>query len=64
MGKTDENPMPSSNSNSQLAEEFVEFFHTKKEKKNREKFKGIEVYQPRKLDVPLLRKFTPVQLVN
>ena len=30
--KKDENPMPPSISNSQLAEEFAEFFHTKIEK--------------------------------
>ena len=60
LGKKDENPMPPSTSNSQLAEEFVEFFHTKIER-IREKFKDIELYQPRQLDVPLLRKFTPVK---
>ena len=32
LGKKDENPMSPSTSNSQLAEEFVEFFHTKIEK--------------------------------
>ena len=52
--------MPSSASNRQLAEEFVEFFHTKTEKKLGEKFKDIEAYQPRQLDVTLLRKFAPV----
>ena len=51
--------MPLSTSYSQLAEEFIKFFHTKI-KKNREKFKDIEPYQPKQLDVPPLRKFTPV----
>ena len=51
--------MPPSTSNSQLAEEFAEFFHTKLEK-IREKFKNFEPYQPKQLDVPLLRKFAPV----
>ena len=51
--------MSPSTSNSQLAEEFVEFFHTKTEK-IRGKFKDIEPYQPRQLDVSLLMKFTPV----
>ena len=55
----DENLMPPSTGNCQLAEEFVEFCHTKIEK-NRERFTDIEPYQPRQLDVPLLRKFTPV----
>ena len=32
LGTKDENPMPPSTSNSQLAEEFVEFFHTKIER--------------------------------
>ena len=53
--KKHENPVPQSTSNSQLAEEFTEFFHTKIEN-NREKFKDIDPYQPRQLDVPLLRK--------
>ena len=51
--------MPPSTSNSQLSEQFVEFFHTKIEK-IREKIKDTEPYQPRQLDVPLLRKFAPV----
>ena len=57
--KKDEKPMSPSASNSQLAEEFVEFFQTKIEK-NRKKFKNIEPYQPRQLDVLLLRKFSSV----
>ena len=59
LGKKDENPMPPSTSNSHLAEEFAEFFHTKIEK-FWEKFKDIEPYQPRQLYVPLVRKFAPV----
>ena len=59
LGKNDKNPMPLSTSSSHLAEEFTEFFHTKIET-IREKFKDIGPYQPRQLDVPLLRKFTPV----
>ena len=55
--------MPPSTSNSQLAEEFTEFSHTKIEI-IREKFKDIEPYQPRQLDVPLLRKSAQLQLVN
>ena len=43
LGKKDENPMPPSTSNSQLAEEFMEFFHAKIEK-NRERFKLMEPY--------------------
>ena len=46
-------------SNSQLAEEFEEFFHSTIEK-NREKFKDIQPYQTRHLDVPLIRKFMPI----
>ena len=42
--------MPPSTSNSQLAEKFMEFFHTKIEK-IRQRFKDIEPYQPRQLDV-------------
>ena len=51
--------MPPPTSNSQLAEEFTKFFHAKIET-IREKFKDIEPYQPRQLDVPLLRNFAPV----
>ena len=58
LGKKDENTVPPSTSNSQVAKEFAEFLHTKTEK-IREKFNDIKPYQPRQLDVPLLRKFTP-----
>ena len=51
--------MPPLTRNSQLAEEIVEFFHTKIEQ-IREKFKDIEPYQPRQVDLSLLRKFAPV----
>ena len=51
--------MPPSTSNSQLAEEFAEFFPTKIAK-IWEQFKDMEPYQPRQLDVPLLRKSAPV----
>ena len=57
--KKDEHAMPPSTSNSQLVEEIMEYFNTKIEE-NRKMFKDIEPYQPRQLDVPLLRKFTPV----
>ena len=51
--------MPPSITISQLTEELMEFFHTKLEK-NREKFKDTEPYQPKQLDVSLLKKFAPV----
>ena len=55
--------MPPSISNSQIADEFAELFHTKIER-IREKFRDIEPYQPRHLDAPLLRKFTPITTSN
>ena len=56
LGKKDVHPMPPSTSNSQLGEEFAEFFHTKIER-IKKKFKDIEPYQPIQLGVPQLRKF-------
>ena len=59
LGRKEDNPMPLGKMDSQLAEEFASFFLNKIDT-IREKFLGIDPYQPRQLDSPKLEKFTPV----
>ena len=66
LGNKNDNPLPTGTTNSQLAEDFADFF-LNKIYKIREGFTKIPAYQPRQLDTPKLRKFTPVtqsQLAN
>ena len=56
LGRNDDNRMPPSRSDKQLAEEFASYFLEKIDK-IREKFKGIEPYEPRQLGTPQLVKF-------
>ena len=59
LGKKNENPLPKANSNSKLAENFASYFHTKIDT-IREKFQGIDSYNPQPREVPQLVKFAPV----
>ena len=59
LGNTKENPLPPGRTSSQLAEEFADFFLNKIQR-IREKLKDTPAYQPTQLDIPQLRKFTPV----
>ena len=56
LGNKNENPLPTGTTNSQLAEDFADFFLNN----IREGFTNIPVYQLRQLDMPKLRNFTPV----
>ena len=59
LGKKKENPLPKTNSNKELAENFASYFHTKIDT-IREKFQGIDSYNPQPREVPQLVKFAPV----
>ena len=59
LGNKDENPPPTGTTNSQLAEDFVDFF-LNKINKIRERFTNIPTYQLIQLDTPKLRTFAPV----
>ena len=59
LGRKEDNPMPLGKTDSQLAEDFAIFFLNKIER-IRDKFQGIEPYQPRQLDTPQLEKFAPI----
>ena len=59
LGKKKENPLPQAKSNKELAENFASYFHTKIDT-IREKFKGIDSYNPQPREVPQLVKFAPV----
>ena len=59
LGKKNENPLPKANSNKELAENFASYFHTKIDT-IREKFQGIDSYNPQHKEVPQLVKFTLV----
>ena len=54
----EDNPMPPSRTPEELAEGFATFF-LKKIDRIRDKFEGIQPYQPRQLDTPQLGKFAP-----
>ena len=59
LGRNDDNPMPPSKTDKQLAEDFASYFSEKIDK-IREKFKGTSPYKPRQLDTPQLVKFAPI----
>ena len=59
LGKKKENPLPQAKSNKELAENFASYFHTKINT-IREKFQGIDSYDPQPREVPQLVKFAPV----
>ena len=59
LGNTNESPLPRGTTDSQLAEDFPDFFLNKIDK-IREGFTNIPAYQPRQLDTPELRKFASV----
>ena len=59
LGNKDENPLPTETTNSQLAEDVVDFF-LNKINKIRERFTNIPAYQPRQLETPQLREFALV----
>ena len=58
-GNKNENPLPTGTTNDQLADDFADFFLNKIDK-IREGFRNILAYQPRQLDTPNLKKFTPL----
>ena len=51
LGNKDENPLPTGTTNSQLAEDYTDFF-LNKINKIRERFTHILAYQPRQIDTP------------
>ena len=59
LGNISENPLPTGTTDSQLAEEFANFFLNKIDK-IREGFTNIPSYQLRQLDTPKLKKFKTV----
>ena len=59
LGRRTSNPLPTSKSDEQLAEEFATYFLNKIDK-IRERFTNIEPYQPSRLDTAQLSKFAPV----
>ena len=59
LGNRNESPLPCGTTNDQLAKDFADFFLNTIDK-IREGFKNIPAYQPRQLDSPKLKKFTPV----
>ena len=63
LGNKNENPLSTGTTNNQLAEDFADFF-LNKINKIREGFTNIPAYQLRQLDMPKLRKFTPVTQIQ
>ena len=59
LGNKNENPLPTGTTNDHLAEDLADFFLNKIDK-IREGFKNLPAFQPRQLDTPKLKKFTPV----
>ena len=59
LGKENSNPMPAARKPDQLCEDFATFFKDKIDK-IRDRFIGIEPYQPSQLDTPQLDRFTPI----
>ena len=58
-GKKDKNQLPMGSTNSQLAEDFADFFLNKIDR-IREEVTNIPAYQPNERDTPKLKKFTPI----
>ena len=59
LGNKDENPLPMETTDSQLAEDFADFFLNEIDR-IREEFTNIPAYQTKQLDAPKLMKFMPV----
>ena len=59
LGNKNENQLPMDTTNSQLAEDFADFFLNKIDK-IREEFTSIPAYQPNERDTPKLMNFTPI----
>ena len=53
------NQLPTGTTNSQLAEDFADFFLNKIER-IREVFTNVPAYQPNEIDTPKLKNFTPI----
>ena len=59
LGNKNENPLPTGITDSQPAEDFADFF-LNKINKIREAFINIPAYQPKQINTPKLKKFTPI----
>ena len=59
LGKENSNPMPAARKPDQLCEDFATFFKDKIDK-IRDRFIGIDPYQPSQLDTPQLERFMPI----
>ena len=59
MGNKNENQLPMDTTDSELAENFADFFLNKIDR-IREEFTNIPAYQPNEIDTPKLKNFTPV----
>ena len=59
LGNKNDNQLPTGSTDSQLAEEFADFFLNKIDR-IREVFTNIPAYQPNERDTPKLKNLTPI----
>ena len=59
MGNKNESQLPTGTTDSQLVEDFADFFLNKIDR-IREEFTNMPTYQPNEIDTPKLKNFTPI----